>query len=1026
MASAAAAEAENAAENQGGRVQDANLQLKMGIKLVREAMVLVDDEYFLEGRDRLLVACEQLTEWRMSQGVTDHSSAVAAKIVQYKQQAQELTDMYGLPETRASPASSFSGVAYCGLVLGVPKWKASGSKEDAFEVVDSAQLQTGWAREDATLYVGPYGIRVQPASSPSAAPFVHEQLYRIGSLTVAEDTDVTYIIFRVGEPANRATSFDAHVLAVPNGSMATEINKRVRQTVDEAYLAIAPLLEAEAAHNDMLAEQNNFNKNNNNNNNNSNNNINYDNIDNRDLDTLAEEESVGDGANYAMANTEDHYLEQAKAEASAGKMETFSNESDSAAAPAAAAEHQEEGPPPVPEAPFVADNGDVYATVTRAPMPLPSARRSSAVKPKSAAAMAADDFARRKMSSRGVEASTVALVQDFMARLKTQLSRNELAEFSVLLKAYRAGLAVKHFLERLDSLFGPRRRSLLPGMRAFITVEHRPTFDALMKSPEYQVGVTAAAAAAAVGGGGRRLTDVIEQVAPPPPPPPPPSAEAMRMMDLEEAEKHSAMPPAPAPAPPSPPPPPPPPPPTEDDAPPAPPPPPPPPQSLATDDSAPPSPPPPPPPPPPPMDAEGGIGDGSEPKAQLPFIGVPPPPPPPPPTSNEAPKAMAVNLEVPDENTDKVAPMLRPSLAQSAGLGPRLHSLRKAVSTRKPERRNTDSLQALAARESLRRTSEAKFGTGFKVGGPPPAPSANVGGGRKVGRLSRESFRMDKGEKGYAPRGALGPNKLEERLREEGGDKVADGIEEAARKRAEEEAARKAKLEKIQALIDRRSSKKAPETMAPAKVAAAAASSSSSSSAGKNNRWQAQSMKPSLPKFGVPEAPASLAELDNADAEAVVEQPKDWKMAAKMRRKERLGESDRVAQLEKLKEEAKWEGVPAWKRKVLEAKEAAEDAKKEPARALEAHWKAREKELAHLPPFKREIVLKKEKETVRSNGGRLPASMQLKGGGGGRSDSKTAKAEEKLANAAKRVDSMLKQPKKSLQPGYVPPPPPPI
>jgi hypothetical protein len=40
--------------------------------------------------------------------------------------------------------------------------------------------------------------------------------------------------------------------------------------------------------------------------------------------------------------------------------------------------------------------------------------------------------------------------------------------------------------------------------------------------------------------------------------------------------------------------------------------------------------------------------------------------------------------------------------------------------------------------------------------------------------------------------------------------------------------------------------------------------------------------------------------------------------------------------------------------------------------AIEEHWKAREAELAHLPGFKREMIIKKEKQEVKAGVRKLP------------------------------------------------------
>ena len=47
--------------------------------------------------------------------------------------------------------------------------------------------------------------------------------------------------------------------------------------------------------------------------------------------------------------------------------------------------------------------------------------------------------------------------------------------------------------------------------------------------------------------------------------------------------------------------------------------------------------------------------------------------------------------------------------------------------------------------------------------------------------------------------------------------------------------------------------------------------------------------------------------------------------------------------------------------------------------AIEEYWKAREAELAHLPGFKREVIIKKEKQEVKNGKRKLPPHVAQAG-----------------------------------------------
>ncbi len=72
------------------------------------------------------------------------------------------------------------------------------------------------------------------------------------------------------------------------------------------------------------------------------------------------------------------------------------------------------------------------------------------------AAIAAEHEA-EKTVQQGLTFTTVEIVQNYMNELRKRLEKNELKEYAVLLKAYRGGLPLPEFAEKLERLFGPKR-----------------------------------------------------------------------------------------------------------------------------------------------------------------------------------------------------------------------------------------------------------------------------------------------------------------------------------------------------------------------------------------------------------------------------------------------------------------------------------------------------------------------------------------------------------------------------------------
>jgi hypothetical protein len=75
----------------------------------------------------------------------------------------------------------------------------------------------------------------------------------------------------------------------------------------------------------------------------------------------------------------------------------------------------------------------------------------------------------------------------------------------------------------------------------------------------------------------------------------------------------------------------------------------------------------------------------------------------------------------------------------------------------------------------------------------------------------------------------------------------------------------------------------------------------------------------------------------------------------------RESEPDRIKREAEEAEAARWRDVPAWKKNVLMAKEDKEKEKLMPAAEEHEWWSKRERDLADLPPYKREVIIQKEK-----------------------------------------------------------------
>ena len=61
------------------------------------------------------------------------------------------------------------------------------------------------------------------------------------------------------------------------------------------------------------------------------------------------------------------------------------------------------------------------------------------------------------------------------------LSEDELKQFAVLLRAYRAGMPLTEFAEKLQVLFGDHREEMMKGMRTFVTPEQQTQYDVILK-----------------------------------------------------------------------------------------------------------------------------------------------------------------------------------------------------------------------------------------------------------------------------------------------------------------------------------------------------------------------------------------------------------------------------------------------------------------------------------------------------------------------------------------------------------------
>ncbi|KAI6660479.1 hypothetical protein LOD99_14064 [Oopsacas minuta] len=72
------------------------------------------------------------------------------------------------------------------------------------------------------------------------------------------------------------------------------------------------------------------------------------------------------------------------------------------------------------------------------------------------------------------------IVQQYMERLHSLLSPDELMHFALLLRQYRSGMAINEFCDKLVTLYGRKRYFLLPDMRSFIPEEDKIFFEAFL------------------------------------------------------------------------------------------------------------------------------------------------------------------------------------------------------------------------------------------------------------------------------------------------------------------------------------------------------------------------------------------------------------------------------------------------------------------------------------------------------------------------------------------------------------------
>ena len=118
----------------------------------------------------------------------------------------------------------------------------------------------------------------------------------------------------------------------------------------------------------------------------------------------------------------------------------------------------------------------------------------------------------------------------------------------------------------------------------------------------------------------------------------------------------------------------------------------------------------------------------------------------------------------------------------------------------------------------------------------------------------------------------------------------------------------------------------------------------------------------------------------------------------------------------------KWEGVPTWKRRVLERREFESSAPSRRRAAEDQYWTQRAAELlaSGLAPFQMEVVVKREKQEVASGRRRLPPEvLDLDGQG------PAAPAAQRPATAA-RAAPPLERAVFPVSTGIPLPPPPPV
>eukprot|EP00047_Mylnosiga_fluctuans_P005091 m.238354 g.238354 ORF g.238354 m.238354 type:complete len:986 (+) comp13294_c0_seq1:36-2993(+) len=444
---------------------DGSSHLHYGIQMVKRAVQLEELKEFREARDLYIQAIDRLSAWRSERGDDRHARLVSEKIAEYRKRATALTHYFGLPEFTIVRGSAEYPIKYYGFIR-EPQYHATAPQSELLNYIDDAKRHRvlPWTVENTVvLTVSMYGVKIGEPSSRS--PIIRQPLHNIASFCYALDDDKHLLLLVTGD--NVTGPFYLHVIELVVASEAMDVCRLLKATIDEAHRRSVQRL-------------------------------------------VASGDSVNDEPRRAVPPPKPKPRPVQSTMARSVLPATILG------VPVQKTKHVQKvvpdpttRPAPAPPMPSAGSDeesdmigsrrysdGEIEARPARPAQRAFVARLSGRG---NSSALEAANRTRIKLTEEEnrqpvvmpqppapAPAAAVSpratgdVVSDYMATLRSRLDPDELKEFAALLRAYRSNLSVDEYVTKLRVLFGPRRLDLLPGMQPFIGIDQRNKFNRLV------------------------------------------------------------------------------------------------------------------------------------------------------------------------------------------------------------------------------------------------------------------------------------------------------------------------------------------------------------------------------------------------------------------------------------------------------------------------------------------------------------------------------------------------------------------